>query len=114
VSKTKHLFFLASNTMQLRTLALQKQHDGVWTASLTLVCVSILLQIGLAIILFIIFNGDIRNPQQQTKLELYNIVALVFIIVVSITNIVINILMFTTNPKSFLDARSLELLERPS
>jgi heme/copper-type cytochrome/quinol oxidase subunit 1 len=98
--------------MQLRTLILQKQHDRTWIASLILVCLSILMHFGLAFILYILAKGDIRNPQKQMKLERYNKIALFIIVTVSIINVVINILMLTTNPKSFLDERSLELLQQ--
>ena len=103
---------LVSNVMQLKTLILQKQHDGIWTASLILVCISIISQIGLAFLLYIIIKGDIRNPQKQQKLELYNNLALVIIAIIVIINVIINIFMMTTNPKSFLDTRSLEILQQ--
>jgi hypothetical protein len=98
--------------MQLRTLILQKQHDGVWIASLILVIVSILTQFGLAFLLYMLVKDDIRNPHKQLKLERTNTFALVIIVFISIINIIVNILMLTTNPKSFLDTHSLELLEK--
>jgi len=98
--------------MQLRTLILQKHHDGVWIACLVLVCLSIIIQFGLAWILYVLVKGDIRNPQKQTKLEQYNTFAFSIIAIVSIINVIINILMLTTNPKSFLDDRTLELLQQ--
>ncbi|CAF2898769.1 unnamed protein product [Rotaria sp. Silwood2] len=99
------------NGMQLRILKLQKQHDGIWIASLILVCISILVQIGLTSILYIIAKGDIRNPLQQIKLERYNTIAFIIIIIVFIINAIINLFMLTTNSKSFLDTRSLEILQ---
>jgi len=101
-----------SNVFQLRTLILQKQHDTIWIASLVLVCISILSQIGLAFILYIIAKGDIRNEQKQTRLERFNNVSLFIIVFISIINVIINIFMLTTNPRSFLDARTLELLQQ--
>ena len=98
--------------MQLRTLILQKQHDGIWIASLVLVCVSILSLIGLAVISYFVAKGDIRNPQKQTKLERYNNLTFFIIIFISIVNVVINMFMLTISPKSFLDIRSLEILEQ--
>ncbi|CAF2731780.1 unnamed protein product [Rotaria sp. Silwood2] len=110
-----HFFFvvalLGNNGMQLRILKLQKQHDGIWIASLILVCISILVQIGLTSILYIIAKGDIRNPLQQIKLERYNTIAFIIIIIVFIINAIINLFMLTTNSKSFLDTRSLEILQ---
>ncbi|CAF0932136.1 unnamed protein product [Rotaria sp. Silwood1] len=102
---------LMSNAMHLRMLILQKQHDGIWIASLILVCISILLQIGLIFILYIIAKGDIRNPHKQIELGRNNNYALIIIIIVSIINVIINLFMLTTNSKSFLDKRSLEILQ---
>ncbi|CAF0812495.1 unnamed protein product [Adineta steineri] len=103
---------LTSNVMQLRTLILQKQHDGFWTASLILVCVSFLFLIGLALILYVLIKGDIRNVEQQTNLERFNTLALVVILFICIVNILINAFMLSTNPKHFLDNRSLEILQQ--
>jgi F0F1-type ATP synthase membrane subunit c/vacuolar-type H+-ATPase subunit K len=98
--------------MQLRTLILQKHHDRVWIACLILVCASILIQLGFGYILYRLVKGDIRNPEKQPTLERYNKFGLFIIIIVTIINVAINILMLTINPKSFLDARSLELLQQ--
>ncbi|CAF1944700.1 unnamed protein product [Rotaria magnacalcarata] len=109
------VFFLialfTSNVMQMRTLILQKQRDTIWIASLVLVCVSIIFQCGLAFFLYILGRGDITKRQSQTKLTRYNIVALLIIGIIALINITLNILMLTINPKSFLDTRSLELLQ---
>ena len=96
--------------MQLRTLILQKQRDNIWIASIILVCIAVLSQIGLYFILYILVKGDIRNSQKQNKLERYNNFALLLIILASIINIVVNVFMLTTNSNSFLDKHSLELL----
>ncbi len=98
--------------MQLRTLILQKQHDGIWIASVILVCVSIISQFGLGFLLYLLIKDDIRSPQKQLKLERLNILAFVCIIFISIINILINVFMLTINPKSFLDTHSLELLQQ--
>jgi hypothetical protein len=98
--------------MQLRTLILQKQHDGIWIASVILVCVSIIIQFGLGFLLYLLIKDDIRSPQKQLKLERLNILAFVCIIFISIINILINVFMLTINPKSFLDTHSLELLQQ--
>jgi hypothetical protein len=98
--------------MQLRTLILQKQHDGIWIASVILVCVSIIIQFGLGFLLYLLIKDDIRSPQKQLKLERLNILAFVCIIFISIINILINVFMITINPKSFLDTHSLELLQQ--
>ncbi|CAF1270152.1 unnamed protein product [Rotaria sordida] len=102
---------LTSNVMQLRTLILQKQHDSIWIISLVLACISILFQIGLIFILYIIAKGDIRNSQKQIQLERYNNFALIIIIFIAIINVIINIFMLTINSKSFLDTRALEILQ---
>ncbi|CAF1102418.1 unnamed protein product [Rotaria sordida] len=105
------LALLTSNVMQLRTLILQKQHDSIWIISLVLACISILFQIGLIFILYIIAKGDIRNSQKQIQLERYNNFALIIIIFIAIINVIINIFMLTINSKSFLDTRALEILQ---
>ncbi len=101
-----------SNVFHLRTLISQKQHDGVWVASLALVCGSILIQLGLAPLLYFLFKDDIRNPQRQSKLERLNTLAFVIIIVISALNFAINILMLSINPQNFLDTHSIELLQQ--
>jgi heme/copper-type cytochrome/quinol oxidase subunit 1 len=98
--------------MQLRTLILQKHHDGIWIACLVLVCASIIIQFGLAFILYTLAKGNIRNSREKTKLERYNTLALFIIVIVSFINVTINTLMLRINPKSFLDQRSLELLQQ--
>jgi heme/copper-type cytochrome/quinol oxidase subunit 2 len=103
-----NISFLASNAMQLRTLIRQKQHDGIWIASLILVCISIIVQIILAYILIIIGKGDIRNPQKQTKLEKYNNIALFLTVLISIINVLINAFMSTTNSVNYFDRSLLE------
>ncbi|CAF1556979.1 unnamed protein product [Adineta steineri] len=98
--------------MQLRTLLTQKQRDGIWIASLVLVCLSILAQIGLTYLLIIIGKGDIEKPDKQAKLEKYNYLALFITILISIMNVIINVFMSTTSPTSYLDAHSLEILNK--
>ena len=98
--------------MQIRTLAAQKQRDGIWTASLILACVSIVIQLLSLFVLYLTAKGDIRNAQQQPRLERYNTLALIIIILIAVINVVINIFMITINPKSFLDTRSLEILQQ--
>ena len=89
--------------MQLRTLLIQKHHDGIWVASLVLVCVSILAQIGLAYLLIMIGKGDIQNPNKQEKLEKFNNLALFITILISAINVIVNVFMSTTNAQSFLE-----------
>ena len=103
---------IASNAVHLRLLVLQKHHDGIWIASLILVCISILLQVGLGFLLYLLVRGDVRNPQQQTALERFNIIVLVLVIAITVINVVINMFMLTINPRSFLDGPTLELLQR--
>jgi len=103
---------LTSNLMQLRTLILQKQRDGIWIASVILVCVSIIIQFGLAWVLYMLGKEDIQNPQRRRKLERNNNIALVLIVLITVINAIINIFMLTVDPKSYLDARSLEILEQ--
>ena len=100
--------------MQLRTLLVQKQHDGIWLASLLLVCLSILAQIGLGYILLVMGKGDIQNPQKQEKLERWNNIALFITMMISVINLIINVFMSTTNPNSYLDTASLDLLKTAS
>jgi hypothetical protein len=96
--------------MQLRILIAQKHRDGIWIASLVLVCFSILAQIGLAYILIIVGKGDIQNPHKQVKLEKYNNLALFITMLITVMNVIINVFLSTTNADSYLDTRSLEIL----
>jgi hypothetical protein len=57
-------------------------------------------------------KGDIRNSAKQSRLERFNNFALVVVVFVALINVAINVLMLTINPKSFLDTRSLELLQQ--
>lgn len=97
--------------MQLRTLIVQKHHDGIWVASLILVCISILAQMGLAYILIILGKGDVQNPHKQDKLEKFNNIALFVTIIISMINVIINVFMSTTNPQSYLDPSVLNSLK---
>ncbi len=96
--------------MQLRTLSIQKQRDGIWVASLVLVCLSIIAQIILACILVIVGKGDIRNPEKQGKLEKYNNLSLFLTTLISMINVVINGLMTTTSPTNYFDASTISAL----
>ncbi|UJR21370.1 hypothetical protein I4U23_024462 [Adineta vaga] len=98
--------------MQLRTLITQKQRDGIWIASLILVCISILAQIGLTFLLVIVGKGNIQNPQKQIKLERYNNITLFLTMLISTINVIINVFMSTTSPTSYLDTHSLEILKK--
>lgn len=89
--------------MQLRTLVTQKQRDGIWIASLFLVCISIIVQLILAYILIIIGKGDIQDPEKQPKLEKYNNLTLFLTVLVSVINVIINAFMTSTDPSNFID-----------
>jgi len=89
--------------MQLRTLISQKQRDGIWIASLILVCISIFVQLILAYILVVVGKGDIQNPEKQPKLEKYNNLALFFTILISAINVIINAFMTSTDPSNYVD-----------
>jgi hypothetical protein len=97
--------------MQLRTLLVQKHHDGIWLASLILVCLSILGQIALSYILLVMGKGDLRNPDKQEKLEKCNNISLFITILISMINVIINVFMSTTNPQSYLDPSVLDSLK---
>lgn len=103
--------FSASNALQLRILILQKQRDGIWIASLVLVCVAILIQLGLIAPLYLLIKGDIRNPNKQVGLARLNSLTMVIISLTATINIVINILMLSTNRNSFFDTQTLEQLQ---
>lgn len=94
--------------MQLRTLIAQKQRDGIWIASLVLVCVSLLLQILLAYMLVVIGRGNIQDRDTRTKLGRYNNLCLFLTTLISIINVVINVFMTSTNPNSFIDPNLLQ------
>ena len=98
--------------MQLRMLILQKQRDGIWIASLVLVCVSIAIQFGLTFLFYLLIKDDIRNPHKQAKLERWNTLSVVIIFLVSIINILVNVMMLSTNRNSFFDAQMLEQYQR--
>lgn len=89
--------------MQLRTLIIQKQRDGIWIASLVLVCVSILAQIGLVFLLVVVGKGNIEDARKQPKLERYNNLALFVTALIAIINVIINVFMSTTSSANFID-----------
>lgn len=100
----KYIFFIAaSNAMQLRTLLSQKQRDGIWIASLILVCISIIAQLILAYILVVLGKGDIQNPDKQPKLEKYNNITLFFTVLISAINVIINAFIVSTDPSNYVD-----------
>ena len=98
--------------MQLRMLILQKQRDGIWIASLTLVCVSILIQLVLFFPLYLLIKGDIRNPNKQAKLERLNTWTMVIVFLSAVINILVNVLMLSISRNSFFDTQMLELLQQ--
>ena len=98
--------------MQIRFLALQQYHDGIWIASIVLVSLSILFQIGLFYVSYHLIKSNIQNPQKQPKLEIYNKIVLAIVVFLTILNIVIHIFMMTIHPKTFLDPHSLAILQQ--
>ena len=94
--------------MQLRTLVAQKQRDGIWIASLILVCISLLVQLILAYILVVIGKGDIQDPDKQKKLERYNNLSLFLTTLVSVINVIINAFMTSTDSTSYIDPALLQ------
>lgn len=89
--------------MQLRSLIIQKQRDGIWIASLVLVTLSILTQLGLAYVLIVVGKGNIEKPEKQRKLEKFNNLALFLTVLVSVINVIINVFMSTTTSQSYMD-----------
>lgn len=101
-----------TNVVQVRTLVLQKQHDTIWIVTLILVCLSIVCQFGLGFILYLLLKGARRSSAKQGKQKCLDIALLITVGVFVGINLTINVFMLTTNPQSFLDTRSLELLQQ--
>ena len=84
---------LVTNAVQLKTLLDNRMHhDTLWYVSLTLVCISLFIQVINACILVLLGKGDIGVERRQHRLVSLNNFSLVLSVLLAIVNIVLNVI----------------------
>ena len=87
------LALLVTNAVQLKTLLGDKiQHDALWYVGLSLVCVSLFIQVINACILVLLGKDDISKEQKQHRLVSLNNFSLILSVLLAIVNVVLNII----------------------
>ena len=83
---------LATNAAQLRFLLNENNQDALWVVSLTLVSISIVAQLIMAIFLGLLARNDLADTRQQRTNNIMNNLVLVLTIIVFATNVITNVL----------------------
>jgi hypothetical protein len=84
---------LVTNAVQLKTLLGGKiHHDVLWYVGLTLVCISLFIQIINACILVLLGKDDISKEQKQQRLVSLNNFSLILSVLLAIVNVVLNVI----------------------
>lgn len=84
---------IITNAVQLKTLlGNHVHHDVLWFVSLTLVCVSLLIQVINGCLLVLLGKGNIGEEQRQHRLISFNDLSLVLSVLLAIVNIVLNVI----------------------
>lgn len=84
---------LVTNAVQLKNLLANKTHqDALWYVGLTLVCLSLFIQVINACILVLLGKDDISKEQKQPRLVWLNNVSLILSVLLAIVNVVLNVL----------------------
>ncbi len=84
---------LVTNAVQLKTLLGNKiNHDTLWSVGLTLVCISLFIQVINACLLVLLGKDDISKEQKQKRLVSLNDLSLILSVILAIVNVVLNVL----------------------
>jgi uncharacterized membrane protein YvlD (DUF360 family) len=87
------LALLVTNAVQLKTLLGNKiNHDALWYVGLTLVCISLFIQVINACILVIMGTDDISKERRQHRLVSLNNFSLILSVLLAIVNVVLNVI----------------------
>jgi hypothetical protein len=92
---------LVTNAVQLKTLLGNKTNqDYLWYVGLTLVCISLFIQVINACILVLLGTNDISKEQRQHRLVSLNNFSLILSVLLAIVNVVLNVIV-VVEPKIF-------------
>lgn len=84
---------LVTNAVQLKTLLSNYvQHDTLWYVSLTLVCISLIIQVINACILVLLGKSNIGEERRQHRLINLNDLSLVLSVLLAVVNVVLNVI----------------------
>ena len=84
---------LVTNAVQLKTLlGNQANQDILWYVGLTLVCISLIIQVINACILVLLGKDDISKEQKQQRLVSLNNFSLILSVLLAIVNVVLNVI----------------------
>ena len=84
---------LITNAVQLKNLLGNKtQQDALWYVGLTLVCLSLFIQVINACVLVLLGKDDISKEQKQQRLVSLNNFSLILSVLLAIVNIILNVL----------------------
>jgi len=84
---------LVTNAVQLKTLLGNKTNqDVLWYVGLTLVCISLFIQVINGCILVLLGTGDISKERRQHRLISLNNFSLILSVLLAIINVVLNVL----------------------
>lgn len=90
---------LVTNAVQLKNLLGNKtQQDSLWYIGLTLVCLSLFIQVINACVLVLLGKDDISKEQKQQRLVSLNNFSLILSVLLAIVNVVLNVLV-AVDPK---------------
>jgi len=84
---------LVTNAVQLKNLLANKTNpDALWYVGLTLVCISLFIQVINACILVLLGTGDIGKERRQERLVSLNNISLILSVLLAIVNVVLNVI----------------------
>jgi uncharacterized membrane protein YvlD (DUF360 family) len=84
---------LVTNAVQLKTLLSNKTtKDTLWYVGLSLVCVSLFIQVINACILVLMGTDDISKERRQHRLISLNNISLILSVLLAIVNVVLNVI----------------------
>ena len=84
---------IVTNAVQLKTLlGSAPKHDTLWYVGLVLVCVSLGIQVINACVLVLLGSDDISKERRQHRLVSLNNFSLILTVLLSIVNVVLNII----------------------
>jgi uncharacterized membrane protein len=100
---------LVTNAVQLKTLLGNKTHqDALWYVGLTLVCISLFIQVINACILVLLGTADISKERRQHRLVSLNNISLILSVLLAIVNIVLNVIV-VVEPKILIPTNGTKL-----
>jgi len=100
---------LVTNAVQLKTLLGNKTNqDALWFVGLTLVCISLFIQVINACILVLLGTDDISKERRQHRLVLLNNFSLILSVLLAIVNVILNVII-SVEPKILVPTNGTKL-----